>query len=153
MLCGLKTPLRPIERYTANQIYVNVFLAELMVPMPKEASKSLPVEQFIGLQVIDTKGSLVGTVKDILVDFANREISIRVSTKNKGEMDFGWDDLQSIEDVVLLKKEVDLSSEEEREAGSTKARSVNATLICPNCGASMPPRAKFCSKCGSDLMS
>ncbi len=153
MLSGLETPLRPIERRTANQIYVNVFLAEQMVSMPKDPSKSLPVEQFISLQVIDTKGSLVGTVKDILVDFANREISIRVSTKNKGDMDFGWDDVQSVEDVVLLKKEVDISSQEETEADATKARTVKAALICPNCGASMPARAKFCSKCGSDLTS
>jgi sporulation protein YlmC with PRC-barrel domain/ribosomal protein L40E len=130
-----------------------MLLAEQMLPMPKEPSKSLPVEQFIGLQVIDTKGSLVGTVKDISVDFANREISIRVSTKNKGEMDFGWDDVQSVEDVVLLKKEVNLSSLEETATDSAKARTVHAALICPNCGASMPARAKFCSKCGSDLTS
>ncbi len=118
--------------------------------MPKEDGKSLPVEQFMGLQVIDTKGSLVGTVKDILVNFTSREISIRVSTKNKGEMDFGWDDVQSVEDVVLLKKEVDVSSEE-TEDDSAKARTVQTALICPNCGASVPARAKFCSKCGSDL--
>ena len=119
--------------------------------MPKEPSKSLPVQEYIGLQVIDTKGMLVGTVKDISVNFANKDISIRVSTKNKGEMDFGWDDMQSVEDVVLLKKEVDLSSLEETETDSDKARTVQAVLICPACGASVPARAKFCSRCGSDL--
>jgi sporulation protein YlmC with PRC-barrel domain/ribosomal protein L40E len=128
-----------------------MFLAEQLPPMPKEPSKSLPVQEFIGLQVIDTKGSLVGTVKDISVDFANKEISIRVSTKNEGEIDFGWDDVQSVEDVVLLKKEINLSSLEETETDFAKARTVQAILICPNCGASVPARAKFCSKCGSDL--
>jgi sporulation protein YlmC with PRC-barrel domain len=127
-----------------------MFLAEQILPMPKEHGKSLPVEQFMGLQVIDTKGSLVGTVKDMSVDFASREISIRVSTKNKGEMDFGWDDVQSVEDVVLLKKEVDLSAEE-TETDSVKVRTVHTALICPNCGASVLARAKFCSKCGVDL--
>jgi sporulation protein YlmC with PRC-barrel domain/ribosomal protein L40E len=128
-----------------------MFLAEQMLPMPKEPSKSMPAQQFIGLQVIDTKGSLVGTVKDISVDFAKREISIQVSTKNKGEMDFGWDDVQSVEDVVLLKKEVDLASSERTETDFARARTVQAVLICPSCGASLPARAKFCSKCGSDL--
>jgi len=128
-----------------------MFLAEHSPPMPNESSKLLPVQEFIGLQVIDTKGTLVGTVKDISVDFANMEVSIRVSTKNETEMDFGWDEVQSVEDVVLLKKEVDLSSLEEKESDSTKARSVDAVLICPNCGASVPTHAKFCSKCGSDL--
>jgi len=151
MLCGLKTPLRPSERYTANQIYSNMFLAEQMRSMPKEPGKSLPVQEFIGLQVIDTKGTLVGTVKDISVDFVSREVSIRVSTKNEGEMDFAWDDVQSVVDVVLLKKEVDLSSVEETGADFAQARTVQAVLICPNCGASVPTRAKFCSKCGSNL--
>ena len=99
-----------------------MFLAEQTPPMPSEPNKSMPVQQFIGLQVIDTKASLVGTVKDISVDFANREISIQVSTKDKGEMDFGWDDVQSVEDVVLLKKEVDLASSEETDTDFAKGR-------------------------------
>ncbi len=139
------------ERYTANQIYSNMFLAEQMRSMPKEPGKSLPVQEFIGLQVIDTKGTLVGTVKDISVDFTNREVSIHVSTKNEGEMDFAWDDVQSVVDVVLLKKEVDLSAVQETETDFAKARTVQAVLICPNCGASVPTHAKFCSKCGSNL--
>ena len=127
-----------------------MFLAEQVLPMTKEPSKSRPVQQFIGLQVIDTKGSLVGTVKDISVDFANKAISVRVSTKNTGEMDFSWDDVQSVEDVVLLKNPVNLSLDE-TEIDSAKGRTVQAVSICPNCSASVPARAKFCSKCGSDL--
>jgi sporulation protein YlmC with PRC-barrel domain len=154
MLSGLKTPLRTSEGYTANQIYSNVFLAEQMVTVPKESRKSLPVQEFIGLQVIDTKGSLVGTVKDISVDFANKGISIRVATKNSGEIDFGWDDVQSVEDGVLLKKEVDIPSLlEETEPRSASTRTVQAHIICPNRGASEVARAKFCSKCGSALRS
>jgi sporulation protein YlmC with PRC-barrel domain/ribosomal protein L40E len=128
-----------------------MFLGEQMLPMTKEPSKSRPVQQFIGLEVIDTKGLLVGTVKDISVDFANKEISIQVSTKNTGEMDFSWDDVQSVEDVVLLKNAVNLSSLDETETDFAKPRMVQAVSICPNCGASVPTRAKFCSKCGYDL--
>ena len=119
--------------------------------MPNDASKPLPVQQFIGLQVIDTKGMLVGTVKDMSIDFPNREVSIRVSTKNEEDVDFGWDDVQSVEDVVLLKKEVDLSPLDGTETDLAKPRAVQAVLICPTCGAPVPARAKFCSKCGSDL--
>ena len=122
--------------------------------MPREPGKATPVQEFIGLQVIDTKGSLVGNVKDMTLDFANKEITLKVATKNKGEMEFGWDDVQSVEDVVLLKKPVDLSSVTTTAGESDSVTlSVRALLICPSCGTSAPSRAKFCSKCGSDLKS
>ena len=120
----------------------------------KESHKFLPIQQLIGLQVIDIRGSLIGNVKDILLDFENKEISLRVATKNTGEMDFGWDDVQSVEDVVLLKKEVDLSSTpKETEQAPSGTQAVQTLVVCSSCGASSPARAKFCSKCGSDLKS
>jgi sporulation protein YlmC with PRC-barrel domain len=115
----------------------------------------MPLQQFIGLQVIDTKGLLVGNVTDISLDFETKDISLKVTTKNKGEMDFGWEDIQSVEDVVLLKKQVEIpaSPVEDKRQGSSGEQMVQALLICPSCGASSPARAKFCSKCGADLKS
>ena len=120
----------------------------------KEPRKFLPIQQFIGLQVIDTKGSLIGNVKDIALDFQNRDISLKVATKSKGEIDFGWDDVQSVEDVVLLKKQVDMTvSPTDIRFDLSGEHAPQALLICPSCGASSPARAKFCSKCGADLKS
>ena len=51
--------------------------------------------------------------------------------------------MQSVEDVVLLMKEVDLASSEETDTDFAKGRTVQAVLICPNCGESVPARAKF----------
>jgi sporulation protein YlmC with PRC-barrel domain/ribosomal protein L40E len=120
----------------------------------KDSRKYVPLQQFIGLQVIDTKGSLVGNVKDISLDFEAKDICLKVATKNKGEMDFGWDDVQSVEDVVLLKKQVDMSvSPPENKPESSGEQGVQALLICSSCGASSPARAKFCSRCGAELRS
>ena len=122
--------------------------------MPKESRKFMPIQQFIGLQVIDTKGSLVGNVKDVSLDVESKDISFKISTKNKGEMDFGWDDVQSVEDVVLLKKQIDMSTAPaDDKQDSPGEQVVQALVICPSCGASSPARAKFCSKCGADLKS
>lgn len=121
--------------------------------MSKDARKFLPIQQFIGLQVIDTRGSLIGNVKDVSLDFGNKDISLKVATKSKGEIDFGWDDVQSVEDVVLLKKQVDVppsSPPDDKHLSSTE-QPVQAVLICPSCGASSPARAKFCAKCGAGL--
>jgi sporulation protein YlmC with PRC-barrel domain/ribosomal protein L40E len=142
------------ERETTNQIYANMFLTEQALPMPQESRRFMPVQQFIGLQVIDTKGSLVGNVKDVSIDVENKGISFRVATKSKGEMDFSWDDVQSVEDVVLLKKQIDIApAPAENTADSSADQVLQALVICPSCGASSPARAKFCSKCGADLKS
>ena len=125
-----------------------------MVQVPQEPRKFIPIQQFIGLQVIDTKGSLLGNVKDVSLDFENKDISLKVATKNKGEMEFAWDDVQSIEDVVLLKKQVDMSpTPPESNSDSSGEQVAQTLLICSSCGASSPFRAKYCSKCGADLRS
>jgi len=56
--------------------------------------------------------------------------------------------VQSVEDVVLLKKEVDLASSEETDTDFANGRTVQAVLICSNCGESVLVPS---SKCGSDL--
>jgi len=120
--------------------------------MPKDAQKPIPVQHIVGLQVIDTKGSMIGNVKDISVDFESKSISFRITAKNSTELDFSWDDVQSVEDVVLLKKEVDLPSPPADHTSSTpNPPTVQPLIICPSCGASTPAHAKFCSKCGTSL--
>jgi sporulation protein YlmC with PRC-barrel domain len=117
--------------------------------MSKDSGKYLPSQRFVGMQVIDTKGSLVGNVKDVSVDFQNKRIAFRVSTKNRTELDLNWDDVLSVEDVVLLTKEADLSPPAPSPAQVVPT--VQAMLICPNCGTSAPGHAKFCPKCGVTL--
>lgn len=125
-----------------------------MILVLKDTRKLIPIQQFIGLQVIDTKGSLIGNVKNVSLDFENKNISLAVATKSKGDMDFSWDDVQSVEDVVLLKKQVDASSSPpEYKPDSSREMTGQTMMICPSCGASSPARAKFCSKCGADLKS
>ena len=122
--------------------------------MPKDPSKFMTLQHFIGLQVIDAKGSLIGNVKDVSIDFGNKNISLNVATKDKDEMDFTWEDVQSVEDVVLLKKQINVpASPAENKPDSPGEQTSQAVLICPSCGASSPARAKFCSKCGADLKS
>lgn len=109
----------------------------------------MPSQRFVGMQVIDNKAAVVGNVKDVSVNFQGKSLAFRVTTKNRGELDIGWDDVQSVEDVILLKKEVDLSAA--KPASSSAPTVTQAVLICPNCGASAPGHAIFCPKCGHSL--
>ena len=100
------------------------------------------------MQVIDNKGAMVGNVKDVSVDFRNKGLAFRITTKARTEMDVSWDDVLSVEDVVLLKKEVDLATATIPVPASPM---IQAAMICPSCGASAPGHAKFCPKCGAAL--
>jgi sporulation protein YlmC with PRC-barrel domain len=100
------------------------------------------------MQVIDNRGVMVGNVKDVSVDFRNRGLAFRITTKARTEIDVSWEDVLSVEDVVLLKKEVDLAS---ATLPTPPAPMIQATMICPSCGASAPGHAKFCPKCGTAL--
>ena len=119
----------------------------------KESPKYVPAQGFVGMQVIDNRGSLVGNVKDVSVDFQNKNLAFRVSTKTRTELDMVWDDVLSVEDVVLLKKEVDLAglSGQTTIGPSATPPVVQALVICSNCGSSAPGHAKFCPKCGTSL--
>lgn len=101
------------------------------------------------MQVIDSKGSLVGNVRDVSVDFQNKAMAFRVTTKTKAEIDLTWDDVLSVEDVVLLKKEIDAAALAPAAGVAAGGPAVQAVLICTNCGASAPGHAKFCPKCGN----
>jgi sporulation protein YlmC with PRC-barrel domain len=128
------------------------------IQLSKELPKFVPTERFAGMQVIDSKGSMVGNVKDVSVDFRNKALAFRVATKAHTEMDIPWDEILSQEDVVLLKDEVELPTAKETitppsiiPVGPPSGPVVQAAIICPSCGTSVPGHAKFCPRCGANL--
>ena len=119
----------------------------------KESPKFVPTQRFVGMEVVDIRGVMVGNVKDVSVDFQNKALAFRVTAKNNTELDMQWDDILSVEDVVLLKKNVDLATSAPSTLPSTSTQATAKTqVICSNCGASSPPHAKFCPKCGSSMI-
>jgi sporulation protein YlmC with PRC-barrel domain/ribosomal protein L40E len=63
-------------------------------------------EKIIGLQVYDKKGKFVGTVKDIGFVLGENLVGIVVVGKDNREMEFIWSEVDAVEDIVILKKEV-----------------------------------------------
>jgi sporulation protein YlmC with PRC-barrel domain len=118
----------------------------------KESGKYVPTQRFAGMQVVNIKGVVVGNVKDVSVDFQNKALAFRVTTRNKTELDVGWDDILSLEDIVLLKKNVDLPTSAPPTTPTPPPPATGqARVICSSCGASSPARAKFCPKCGASF--
>jgi sporulation protein YlmC with PRC-barrel domain len=113
--------------------------------MTEKKGEFVPAQKFIGMQVIDSKGSAVGTVKDLGVNVVAKEFNLIVTTKTRSEVQVTWEDIQSVLDVVLLRKEIELPKT--TEPGMPPPPMSN----CPNCGTPVIPTAKFCPKCGGKL--
>lgn len=118
----------------------------------KESSKFVPTQRFAGMQVIDIGGVMVGSVKDVSVDFQKKTLAFRVTTRNNTELDIEWDDILALKDVVLVKENVDLATSPPSTMPSTPTQPTGqAEVICPKCGSSTPARAKFCRSCGATI--
>jgi len=105
-------------------------------------------QKLVGMQVIDVKGIMVGSVRDVGVDLTDKRLVLYVTTKAKTELEIPWESIQSIEDVVLLNKQVEVPAVP---APSPAVVAPPTTIVCPNCKSVLPARAKFCAKCGSKL--
>ena len=115
--------------------------------MTEKKGEFVPSQKFTGMQVIDSKGSAVGTVKDLGVNVVEKRFNLIVTTKTGSEIQVTWEDIQSVLDVVLLRKEIELPKTTEPGVPPPPPPMSN----CPNCGTSVIPTAKFCPKCGSKL--
>ena len=104
--------------------------------------KHIPSQKFVGMQVVDSKGAIVGSVKDFSVNVSEKEILLVISTKSEGDIEVPLTNVSSIEDVVLLARPGEALT-------GQQAPSVPSTITCRSCGASLPAHAKFCAKCGS----
>jgi len=114
--------------------------------------KIISGQKLFGMQVIDVKGTLVGTVRDVGVDVDEKQLILFVTTRAKTDVEVTWSSVQSMEDVVLLSKEIEmpLTPGPVQQPPSPPPPPVTKT-ICPKCGFAPPEHAKFCPKCGGNL--
>lgn len=116
----------------------------------KKKGEFVPTQKIMGMQVIDNKGSSVGNVKDIGVNVIEKKINLIVTTKARTDLQIPWEDIQSIVDVVLVGKEVEIPKGPEI-AQAPVPPPPPPPNNCPNCGTPVIPIARFCPKCGTKL--
>jgi len=117
--------------------------------MTEKKGEFVPTQKFMGMQVIDSKGTSVGTVKDVGVNVVEKKFSLVVTTRAGSELQVSWDDIQSVVDVVLLRKEIEIPKV--AEVAQVPPPPPPPPSTCPSCGTSVIPTARFCPKCGSKL--
>jgi sporulation protein YlmC with PRC-barrel domain len=98
------------------------------------------------MQGVDSKGAIIGSVKDLAINPTNNEVFLLIETKEGSNIEISLTDVSSIEDVILLAK-----SESESPTPPLPTQTAISTITCSTCGSSLPAHAKFCAKCGSQL--
>jgi len=130
-------------------------------------TKFLPRDKILGKQVIDSRGMIVGNVKDLSFDFETKGIAITVNTSLNTEIFIVGANIAKVGDVILLNKDINLIAtppvEEVKPAATPtveapqvppSAPSVSAPSkpgLCKMCGFQNDPNSRFCIKCGSKL--
>ena len=102
---------------------------------------NLTKDKLIGMKVIDSKGNLVGTVKDIAFTIGKAGISLSVEGKKGETHEIPWDQVQAAGDFILMKAQPE-----------TQAQPQQATAqICPTCKGSLKfieqYQRWYCYKC------
>jgi len=113
--------------------------------------KAVPREKLIGMQVIDTRGAIVGSVKDVSITVAKGDISLVLSTKWRTEIEVPWRDVQAVEDVILLSKPIERPPAPPTVPAQPQVTQGPSQISCPRCNASAPSAAKYCPKCGAKM--
>jgi sporulation protein YlmC with PRC-barrel domain len=106
----------------------------------EKTDKPLTREALVSMQVIDSKGRLVGKVKDIAFAVGKMGIALSVETKDGETKHISWEDVAAAADFIILKPTQSMSplGEGEKTVDSqpvqAEAQKASTTPICPTCG-------------------
>ena len=125
--------------------------------------KYLSRDKIIGKEVIDPTGTIVGSVKDIVLDLNSKNIALTILTKAGSDIIIGGDSIIVVGDVILLNKTIELAKMESV-LTPDKAQVAPQTILpastqplpstpglCKVCGYKNDANSKFCIKCGNKL--
>lgn len=91
-----------------------------------ENDKPLTREALVSMQVIDSKGRLVGKVKDIIFAVGKNGISIAVENDNGEIRNIAWEDVQAASDFIILKSIA--------QAVAATNQQTQSAPLCQSCG-------------------
>jgi sporulation protein YlmC with PRC-barrel domain/ribosomal protein L40E len=98
-----------------------------------------PQSKLIGMQVYDPDCLFIGTVKEIGIVPGEGTITLHVSIKNGNLVEIGWDDVETVGDVILLAKKLEIpqlavSNARQAPVETTPVTTKPMAPLCPQCG-------------------
>jgi len=102
-----------------------------------EKTNKPPSAELVSKQIINAKGRLVGTVKDVFLRVGKSGYSLSVERQDGETQTIEWDDVQGASDFILLKavgqSTHELRSEQKTSQTEPQAKQFSKPL-CPTCG-------------------
>jgi hypothetical protein len=92
---------------------------------------------------------IVGSIKDLSFDPEKKEVAFSVTTKEGEEMMVTGSEIDTVGDVVLLKKQ--MNNQTVTPTKTAKSTSARAPGVCSMCNFQNDSTAKFCIKCGAKV--
>jgi sporulation protein YlmC with PRC-barrel domain len=94
----------------------------------EENNNPLTRDALISMQVIDSKGHLVGKVKDVVFAVGRMGISLTVENESGEIKSVDWEDVQAASDFIILKQQPLV------QAATQPSQQQPAQPLCPTCG-------------------
>ncbi|MGA3058983.1 MAG: PRC-barrel domain-containing protein [Candidatus Bathyarchaeia archaeon] len=98
----------------------------------EKTDKPLTRAALVSMQVIDSKGRLIGKVKDIAFAVGKMGISLSVENEAGETQHISWDDVQAASDFILLKP-ISQSVSQQQQPVQTEAQKQSTQPLCPTC--------------------
>ena len=93
----------------------------------EKTDKPLTRDALISMQVINSKGRLIGKVKDVAFAVGKIGISLSVEGENGEMQNISWEDVQAASDFVILKPQAQAQIINQPQQQSSQH-------FCPTCG-------------------
>jgi sporulation protein YlmC with PRC-barrel domain len=129
----IKATVNFLEKLVETSEGLNLFYREKYCPVRKRIiiarqtkDKGVTKDKLVGMKVIDSKGYMIGTVKDI--GFTVGKLGINLTMEdNEGEIkEIAWDEVQAAGDFVLLKPQSETPTVQ-------TGPQAPVTRVCPTC--------------------
>jgi sporulation protein YlmC with PRC-barrel domain len=97
----------------------------------EKTDKPLTREALVSMQVIDSKGKLVGKVKDIAFSVGKTGISLSVENEKGETQHISWEEVQAAADFILLR--ATQSTSQPQQPVQTEVQKQSTQPLCPTC--------------------
>ncbi len=97
----------------------------------EKTDKPLTRDALVSMQVIDGKGKLVGTVKDVCFAIGKTGISLTVEKEDGETQTVAWEEVQAATDFIILKPQAVQQSTNQPQQQPAQTQSTQP--LCPTC--------------------